>query len=128
MGTYYKGGSPTYRSLRDNLLNVSEKYAISSDGFFGKIGKAGVGEIRQIDADDVLSESRKFYNSIAYGGIETKLPNGKGVRTELRDGTIIVYREITSTIGSPAVEINVRKSSDNCGLKYHKIHFEKKGQ
>lgn len=107
---------------------MSEKYVISSDGFFGKIGKASVDEIRQIDADDVLSESKKFYNCIAYGGIETKLPNGKGVRTELRDGTIIVYREITSTIGSPAVEINVRKSSDNCGLKCHKIHFEKKGQ
>ena len=56
------------------------------------------------------------------------MPNGKGVRTELKDGTIIVYREITSTIGSPAVEINARKSVDNCGLKYHKIHFEKKRQ
>ena len=128
MGTYYKGGSPTYRSLRDNLLSVSENYVISSGGFFGKIGKAGVDEIRQIDVDDVLSEARKFYDDIAFGGIETKLPNGKGVRTELRDGTIIVYREITTMVGSPAVEINVRKSIDNCGLKYHKIHFEKKGQ
>ncbi len=128
MGTYYKGGPPTYRSLRENLPEISKTYSPTSEGFFGKIGKAGVGKIRQIDVDDVLSESKKFYDTIAYGGIETTLPEGNGVRTELRDGTIIVYREITSTDGSPAVEINVRKSSDRCGLKFHKIHFEKKGK
>lgn len=128
MGTYYKGGSPTYRTLRENLPAISKLYGPPSGGFFGKVGKAGVKETRQIDVDDVLSESRKFYDTIAYGGIESNLPKGNGVRTEMKDGTIIVYREITSTDGSPAVEINVRKSSDDCGLTYHKIHFEKKGK
>jgi hypothetical protein len=128
MGNFYKGNSPTYRSLRENLPEVNKSYIQSTDGFFGEVGKAGVSEIRQIDVDDVISESRKFYDTIAYGGIETKLPKGNGVRTELRDGTIIVYRVITSTPNSPAVEINVRRSNDNCGLKYHKIHFEKKGK
>lgn len=128
MGNFYKGNSPTYRSLRDNLSKVNKNYIQSVDGFFGEVGKAGVDEIRQIDVDDVISESKKFYDTIAYGGIETKLPKWNGVRTELRDGTIIVYRVITSTPNSPAVEINVRKSNDNCGLKYHKIHFEKRGK
>lgn len=128
MGTYYKGGSPKYRTLRENLPAITKLYGPPSDGFFGKMGKAGVRETRQIDADDVLSESKKFYDTIAYGGIESKLPKGNGIRTQMKDGTIIVYREVTSTEGSPAVEINVRRSNDNCGLKFHKIHFEKKGR
>ena len=128
MGTFYKGGSQTYHTLRENLPEVSKSYTPSEEGYYGKVGKAGVDEIRQIDVDDVLAESKKFYDTIAYGGIETPLPKGNGFRTDLKDGTIIVYREITSTEGSPAVEINVNKSNDNCGLKFHKIHFEKKGK
>lgn len=52
--------------------------------------------------------------------------NGKGFITELKDGTIISYREITSTEGSPAVEINIKKSTDTGGVKKQKIHFEKR--
>ena len=43
-------------------------------------------------------------------------------RVRLRDGTIINYR-VVSKSGGPAVEINVKKSSDSCGLRSHKIHF-----
>lgn len=128
MGTYYKGGSPTYHTLRENLPEIRKTYTPSEEGYFGKVGKAGVDSIRQIDVDDVFAESKAFYDTIAYGGIETQLPRGNGLRTDLKDGTIIVYREITSTEGSPAVEINVTKSNDNCGLKSHKIHFERKGK
>ena len=127
MGTYYNGGAKTYHSLRDNLPDVLKSYSISPDGFFGSIGKAGVKEIRQLDTNDVVEESKKFYDKLTFGGIETKLPNGNGTRTELRDGTIIVYREITSTVNSPAVEINVRKSNGACNIAFQKIHFEKIG-
>ena len=43
-------------------------------------------------------------------------------RVRLRDGIIINYR-VVSKSGGPAVEINVKKSSDSCGLRSHKIHF-----
>ena len=124
----YKGGSPIYRSLRDNIQELSKVYPISEDGYFSKVGKANEDEIRQIDGDDVMLTARRFYEALAYGGIEKDLPNGKGVSTTLKDKTIVVYREITSTLGSPAVDINVNDSNDNCGLKYQKIHFEKKGK
>ncbi len=86
----------------------------------------GIGRMREIYVDDVLSESKKFYDTAAYGGIETKLPEDNDARTKLRDAAIMVYSEITSIDVSPAVEINVRRSNDNYGLKFHKIHLERK--
>lgn len=46
-------------------------------------------------------------------GIESELPNGKGIRAEMKDGTITAYRVVASTPGSPAVEIDVRKPNED---------------
>ena len=46
-------------------------------------------------------------------GIESELPNGKGIRAEMKDGAIIAYRVVASTPASPAAEINVKKSNDD---------------
>lgn len=53
------------------------------------------------------------------------MTNGKGVYCKMRDGTIISYREISSSDGSPAVEINIKQSTDHADIKYQKIHFVK---
>lgn len=34
------------------------------------------------------------------------LGNGKGVYTKMKDGSILSYREVSSSDGSPAVEMN----------------------
>ena len=125
MGTYYKGGSTSYHSIKDNISSTSNSYKYNN-GYFGDKGKAKNDYYRQIEASNPVEESKKFYDKIAYGGIEKPMSNGKGFITELKDGTIISYREITSTDGSPAVEINIKKSSDTCGVKKQKIHFEKR--
>ena len=72
-----------------------------------------------------MKTARDFYEKIAKGGLEESLSNGKGVSTRMKDGTVIVYREITSTPNSPAVEINIRKIKVNTKIKNQKIHFEK---
>lgn len=122
----YKGGSMVNRTLRDNLQELYKFYPINENKLFGKKGKSNRHGVRQIDGDDAIRTARQFYEILSYGGIEENLPNGKGVRTKLKDGTWVVYREITSTLNSPAVEINVDGSNDKCGLKYQKIHFEKR--
>ncbi|MCF0106641.1 MAG: hypothetical protein HUJ53_07765 [Holdemanella sp.] len=48
------------------------------------------------------------------------------VRHSESDGTIITYREVSSSDGSPAVDINIKKSTDSSGVKSQKIHFVKK--
>ena len=51
--------------------------------------------------------------------------NGKGVYTKMKDGSILSYREVSSSDGSPAVEINIKQSTDHGDIKYQKIHFVK---
>ena len=124
MGTCYKGGAISYHSIKDNITSTSNSYEYNN-GYFGEKGKAKNDFYRQIEASNPIEESKKFYDKIAYGGIEKPMSNGKGYITELKDGTIISYREVTSTEGSPAVEINIKKSTDAGGVKKQKIHFEK---
>ena len=128
MGSFnYKGNNSTYHSISDNIPSMKESYTYNN-GYFGKIGKSRVADIRQIDCSDPIRESKKFYDKLANGGIEEILPNGKGVMTSMKDGTVITYRVITSTEGSPAVDINIKRSSDTRGIKKQKIHFEKENK
>lgn len=128
MGSFsYKGNTSTYHSISDNVPSMKESYTYNN-GYFGKIGKSRVVDIRQIDCSDPIRESKKFYDKLANGGIEEILPNGKGVMTSMKDGTVITYRVITSTEGSPAVDINIKRSSDTGGIKKQKIHFEKENK
>ena len=54
-------------------------------------------------------------------------PNGKGYRVSMKDGSIITYREVSSSDGSPAVDINITSSSDDTGgVRTQKIHFVRK--
>lgn len=68
----------------------------------------------------LINTSIDFYKKIGKGGTTTDLPHGKGTKTTLNDGTVIVHRLITGTKGSPAVEITV---SGTAKIKNQKIHF-----
>ncbi|MGN1394569.1 MAG: hypothetical protein ACI4V7_11175 [Succinivibrionaceae bacterium] len=122
MGTGFKGGATNYHSFSDNLAKITNKYRLVN-GFFGEKGrKFGV---RVIYACNPIEESKKFYEKLAYGGIENNIPGNKGVSTRLSDGTIIVYRVITSTKDSPAVSINIKYSNKKDKVNNQKIHFVK---
>lgn len=41
----------------------------------------------------------------------------------MSDGTIITWRVISNSDGTPVVEINIKGSSHTGGLKKQKIHF-----
>jgi hypothetical protein len=69
--------------------------------------------------------AQDFYDKAAHGGIERPMANGKGHYTKMKDGSILSYREVSSSDGTPAVEINIKKSTNHGGIKYQKIHFVK---
>lgn len=105
-------------TLADNLPIVEKQYPLSKAGYFGEKGK----NVRIIESRDPINTSQDFYSKIGKGGELLILPNGKGTMTLLSDGTRIVHRLITSTKGSPAVEITV----NGCNVvKNQKIHFIK---
>lgn len=123
MGTY-KGRSLTYRKLQENYAMIKVSYPVSN-GYIGKVGLSGNSQIREVQASDPIAEAQKLYDTIAYGGIESNLPNKKGKYTVMQDGSVITFRVITSTKGSPAVDINIKHSTSNNCFKTQKIHFSK---
>jgi ribosomal protein L24E len=123
MGHGYKGNTGHYHAITENVASLKSEY-LYSNGYFGEKG-AGRVFVRNIKSDDPAKTAKNFYDTAARGGIEHQMSNGKGIYTKMRDGTILSFREVSSSDGSPAVEINIKQSTDNGGLKYQKIHFTK---
>lgn len=105
-------------SVADNTRRVAKKYKLNEYGLFGDKGK----NVRVFKSSDPVKSSADFYKKISRGGTEMVLPNGKGVQTRFPDKSNVVYRVITKTPDSPAVNINI-KGSDK--VRTQKIHFIK---
>ena len=118
----YKGGARYYHNISENISTTSKFYDYS-DGYFGKKSKKKDNWPRIIESSNPLETSKDFYDKIAYGGEEEPLKNGKGYKTSTEDGTIIVYRQISSSDGSPVVDIYIENSTNTGGIKRQKIHF-----
>lgn len=105
-------------SVSDNAKSVAKKYNLGKNGYFGTKGK----NTRVFKSNDPIKSSADFYKKISKGGSERILPNGKGVQTTFSDKSSVVYRVITKTANSPAVEITVKTPGK---IKPQKIHFIK---
>ncbi len=123
MGRGFKGDTGHHHTISENLPSLTSHFSFHN-GYFGEKGE-GTHFVRVIKSDDPVSTAKDFYNKIAYGGLEYKMSNGKGVFTKMRDGSILSFREVSSSDGSPAVDINISKSNDHGGIKQQKIHFVK---
>lgn len=122
MGTHNLG-SPhiTGKTLSDNLTSsFLNDYPVTRAGYFGEVGSNS--KVRIIYSDNVYITAKDFYERVGKGAISTrKIPHGKV--SALADGTIITYRAITSSEGSPAININIKKGSYKGRVKTQKIHF-----
>ena len=116
----YKGGASKQRTIGDNLGALRLKYDYRS-GYCGERG--GSREVRHLFSDNPVTQAWDFYDTAGYGGIERQMRNGKGQTCTMRDGTVISIREVSSSDGSPAVDINIRRSTGSSGVKRQKIHF-----
>ena len=123
MGLGYKGDTGHHHSITENLSSLRADYKYNN-GYFGNPGH-GRGYVREIESDEPAATAKDFYDKAAHGGIEKEMSNGKGVYTKMKDGTILSYREVSSSDGSPAVEINIRQSNDHGDINDQKIHFTK---
>ncbi len=123
MGTGYKGNSPSYRSIGENVAVLKSSYSFSN-GYFGTKGQGGT-HTRNISSADPVKTAKNFYALASYGGVESSMKNGNGYTSKMADGTVISYRKVSTSDGTSVVEINIRKSTDSGGVKYQKIHFVK---
>lgn len=122
----HNGGPVIYHGFQGNVLKLKESYDFSQ-GYFGVRGDGGSSFVRHIESDDPLSAAHVFYDKAAYGGLEEKLGPGRW-KTTMEDGTVLTMREVSSSDGSPAVDINIRRSTDVGDVKNQRIHFVKKRQ
>lgn len=77
--------------------------------------------LTRIEADDPVAAATMFA-SMASQGYVSEVVNDKGYRRELADGTIVGLRIVTSSEGSPAVDLNIVGENH-----VRKIHFFKGG-
>ena len=117
----FMGGADHQHSISENLDDVKSDYDFE-DGYFGD--EAASEDKRHIYSDDPLATARDFYERIGYGGIEEPLPGGKGVKVTMSDGTVISFREVSESDGTPVVQVSIRRSTDSAGVEKQKIHFE----
>ena len=93
------------------------------NGRFGDSSPSTGNKTRNISSSEPLKTAKDFYDKIAYGGLEKTYDGGNRKITQMADGTIITWRRISRSDGSPVVEINISSSSHTGGLKKQKIHF-----
>ena len=123
MGTTYKGNSIYFRSIGQNILIVSNTFSYSK-GFFGENSKHGKDRTRNITASDNLATAKEFYDKIAFGGKEQIVNENMSI-TRMADGTVITMRKVSSSDGTPVVDINIKSGTHTGGVKGQKIHFVK---
>ncbi len=123
MANGFKGDTGHHHSITENLPSLTKDYDYHN-GYFGNKGE-GRDFVRNITSADPVKTAQEFYDKAAHGGIERQMENGKGLYTKMQDGSILSFRKVSSSDGSPAVEINIKKSINSGGIKYQKIHFVK---
>lgn len=117
----------------DNLPSLIADYVLNGIGFFGE--KAN-DTVRHIFSDNPLDTMKDFVEKATKGAEIKELANGKGFIAKFSDGFQIVYREKSSSDGSPVLEIwtkiktknasstvEVEISGQKLKIRYQKIHF-----
>jgi hypothetical protein len=123
MGFGYKGDTGHYHTLGENAASLKKSFKFNpNSGYFGDKGDSPRSSVRHIASKNPLITAKEFYDKASYGGIEKKLDDGK-FKTVMKDGTTLVFREISNSDGTPAVEIFIQSSDKNGGIKTQKIHF-----
>lgn len=116
------------KSVQENLPELEKSFEYDAQtGLFGTRGKSKNIAIRNIASDNPVETSKDFYKMLSRGGIETELQNGKGVRTDMKNGIVITYRAVSSSEDkSPAIDIKIPdEAMSSTSIKHQKIHFVK---
>ena len=121
----YSVGSGDH-TIADNLADVTKHFPLTKDGLFGKQGR----NARNIESNAPISTAYEFFNRLVRGyakihPIFYKDGSKKGCWVEMTDGARITFRKLSTSDGSPAVDIRIESPGR---VKTQKIHFVKKGQ
>ena len=130
MGTCDRGEHNSYRSIRINASLMQNSFPVK-EGYFGERASKSNNRVRRIFSSDPIKTAKDFFNQLSKGAVVEQLPSENAslkLKATLPDGGIIVYREVSHSDGTPAVEINIDHSSDAGAIKRQKIHFMRRDE
>lgn len=110
------------RPIEENARHVDKRFELHEDGYFCSRGTGRDESFRQYESTSPKEDALEFFESLGSGGKREQLGDGM-LRLTLEDSTSVVFREVTRTPGSPAV--NIGKSLSQI-VKNQKIHFVEK--
>jgi hypothetical protein len=113
------GYSTSPGGLSSNVKSLAAKYPLDSEGKFGQPGR-GKGT-RHVLSNNPEGTGKEFFDKLSAGSKVKDLDKGKGKIGTFPDGSTVVYRPVSSSDGSPAMNLVIKGPS---GLDY-KIHFVK---
>ena len=121
MGVDYSGGHLTAtRCIEDNLPNVTVQYNPKTK-YFGIAGTCST--VREVYSKDPVGDAESFFATLTNGGVKSKLPNDKGIKANMADGSVVTIRKVTKSLPFPGVDISIRKARLPV-VKAQKIHFK----
>lgn len=113
------------RTFAENVQAAIDRYKFNEkSGYFGDKGRRS--GIRRLESDCPVRQAHDFFKLLTKGGRIDSLPNGKGWRVDLKDGTVVTLRDHSSD-GSPSMRIDISRKY-NGRVKTQKIHFIKREQ
>lgn len=120
-GFHHTSGAERGRTLLDNIPKTTQAFPLTPDGLFGTLGyNSG---IRHIASVDPVATSTRFYGLLSEGG-EVLRQSEKIVVKRMGDDAFVTWRLVSSSDGSPAVDINMSRVVGGI-VRTHKIHFTK---
>lgn len=127
MGKSRAGGIPGTRgatpapSFSGNLPSLESEFPMTPGGWFGEKSSKKNSDARIIKSQDPLATAEHFFDLASNGGkMHVDTPKIKIVK--FYDGSRVGFRPVSTSDGSPAVEIWL-ESPSRC--KDQKIHFER---
>jgi len=117
-------GKWEHDSLEYNAHKMRGAYTLKANGYFGDA--TGHRRVRQIVSANALRSANDFFKQLTKGTTAKPLSNGKGYIARMPDGYTVTVRAVSSSDGSPAVDIHIKCHEKT--VKDQKIHFvERKG-
>lgn len=103
-------------SIDGNYLKVRDKYPLRTGGNLGhQTHHTGYNNYY---SENPMKDAMSLYSDLSYGGY-TWQEDGI-IISKFKDGDIVSFRPISSTVNSPAVDIHVIHSSL---MRWQRIHF-----
>lgn len=92
-------------TLEENLSRLVEKFPVSESGYFGTQRKSNKRDVRNIESNNPARAASEFAQIAGAYPSAMKVIPGKGMVYFMRDGGLVTYRYISTSDGSPVVEL-----------------------